>query len=73
MPQEQAAGFFGKPRSIPASDRLEAYPTLRRGLVDGLIAPTHAGSLCDFALQRLERCLKSWLLIFSQASLDNCK
>jgi len=67
MPEEQAAGFFGKPRSIPASDRLEAYPTLRRGLVVGLIAPTHARSLCYFADQRLERCLKSRLLVFLES------
>jgi hypothetical protein len=54
MHQEQAADFFGEPRSRPARDRLEAYSTLRRGLVVRLIAPIHARSLCDFALRRLE-------------------
>ena len=39
MPQEQGADFFGKARSIPVGDRLEAYPTLRRGFDVGLIAP----------------------------------
>jgi hypothetical protein len=54
MHQAQAADSFGEPRSRPARDRLEAYPTLRRGLVVRLIAPIHARSLCDFALRRLE-------------------